>query len=125
MEAHERAKRFATLVSLELAAEVKRRGTTQAAMSKAAGISPQHFSHTTAGRKGALPLDVMMRAAEFLGVDPEEIVARAYARLTDELGTPPATPEPATDIAPRRGPRTGAPAGHRSASRGKARTADQ
>lgn len=110
MEAHERARRFATLVALELAAEATRRGVTKAATARAAGITPQHFSHTLGGRKGAMAVDVLLRGAEHLGASPQEIVERAHARLIDELGAPPSTPAAATGTRPSEsGPRVAPP----------------
>lgn len=131
---------YARLVAEQLVIEVKsampRAGVTSSrALGRLIGQSSQYMSmrldggspHT--GKRVPLDVEDLVAIAEALGVAASQLVAAAEdavrARLTDELGAPPATPAPATDIAPRRGPRTGAPAGHRSASRGKARTADQ
>ncbi len=47
-----------------------------------------------------MAVDVLLRGAERLGVAPQEIVERAYARLIDELGAPLSTPAATTGTRP-------------------------
>ena len=80
----DRGKEFARLVAIELATEGKRRGVTQRELALAAGVGAVQFSYYTAGTRGDMTVATLMRAAERLGIDPDVIVARAYALLPQD-----------------------------------------
>jgi len=80
----DRGREFSRLVAIELAAEGKRRGITQQDVAAAAGIGAPQFSIYIAGSRGSMTLATLVRAAEYLGIDPDVIVQRAYAALEDE-----------------------------------------
>lgn len=85
--AEDRGQTFSQYVAQELALEGKRRGVLQKDIAKAAGITPTHLSHVLAGRKGPITVEVLVRAAERVGVEPKEIVAAAYGRLVRDFGS--------------------------------------
>lgn len=132
---------YARLVAEQLVIEVKsampRAGVTSSrALGRLIGQSSQYMSmrldggspHT--GQRVPLDVEDLAAIAEALGVAASQLVAAAEAAVHARLiavasGAPPATPEQATGSAPRRGPKTGAPEGHRSASRDKGRIADR
>lgn len=84
MEPTERERRFSQLIAQEISAAAKRAGLRQKDIAEAIGVHPVHFSHAVGGRKGLLTVGALMHAAEKLGMDPQEIVARAYALLQRE-----------------------------------------
>ena len=74
---------FSRLVAIELVSEGKRRGVTQKQIAAAAGIGAPQLSYYVAGVRGLLTVGTLVRAAERLGINPETIVERAYAALTE------------------------------------------
>lgn len=79
----DRAKEFARLVAIELAAEGKRLGVTQRELALASGIGAVQFSYYVAGTRGEMTVATLVKAAERLRIDPGVIVGRAYAVLRD------------------------------------------
>lgn len=79
----DRDREFSRLVAIELVSEGKRRGVTQKQIAAAAGIGAPQLSYYVAGVRGLLTVGTLVRAAELLGINPEVIVERAYAALTE------------------------------------------
>ncbi len=95
---------FTTLIAQELALAAARHRPRlwNKDLAAAMGVTVQHFSRVLNGHRGDITTSQLSRACALVGADPEQIVARAYARLIDELGAPPATPAQSAGTAPSR-----------------------
>lgn len=72
---------FSMYVAQELAAECARHGVLKQDLAKAAGFGPQQFSYYQKGQRGLMTVGMVVRACEFLDVNPKDVVGRAYDRL--------------------------------------------
>lgn len=80
MDKHERAERFTLYVGLELKGRIVSQGFTAAQVADAMGRSRAAFSRWLNGKQ-SIPLSVVCEASEVIGVDPSDVVAKAYDRL--------------------------------------------
>lgn len=81
----ERGKRFSQLVALELKGAIAARGQAATKVAAAIGVDYSTLHRYFKGQR-ALPTDVLSEACEQIGVDPAELVDRAYVRLVSEMG---------------------------------------
>ena len=88
----QRDREFAKLVAIELQAEGKAKGILQKDIADAAGIGKVQFSYYIRGTRGSMTVATLVKAAERLGVSPQVIVARAYAKLGPRQDAPGAEP---------------------------------
>lgn len=88
----ERGERFSHLLALELRGAIKSHGFAATKVAEAVEIDYSTLYRHFTG-KTSIPSDVFNRACEYIGVNPAELVDRAYRRLVDELG-----PWPPVDI---------------------------
>lgn len=80
-----RGERFTVLLGGELKGAITARGYTAAAVADAFGHSKAAFSNWLNGVR-QLPTHVYENACEFIGIEPQDLVERAYKRLLDEQG---------------------------------------
>lgn len=80
-----RGDRFAELVALELRGAMASRGFVAQHVASRIGIHSVSLSRYLNGHR-VMPSSVVSTVAEVIGVEPQEIVGRAYERLLDELG---------------------------------------
>lgn len=80
MDKRERAERFTVYVGLELKGRIVSRGFTAAQVADQMGRSRAAFSRWLNGKQ-SIPLSVVCEASEIIGVEPGDIVAKAYDRL--------------------------------------------
>ncbi|MDO4243767.1 MAG: helix-turn-helix transcriptional regulator [Actinomyces sp.] len=79
----DRGDAFAAYVGAELKGFISSRGWSAAAVAKATGHSASALNRWLNGKQ-SLPLAVLLEASDVLGIDPRDVVARAYARLAEE-----------------------------------------
>lgn len=84
-----RGREFSQMVAIELVAEGKRRKITQKRIAEAAGVGEVQMSQYVHAKRGSMTAAMILSACEMIGVDPEVIVQRAYARLVDQRGPRP------------------------------------
>ena len=80
-----RGERFTQLLGAELKGALVSRGFTAAEVGDALGHSRAAFTNWLNG-KAQLPTTVFANACEFVGVEPDRLVERAYERLVGQLG---------------------------------------
>ena len=73
------------LLGGELKGAITARGYTAAAVADALGHSKAAFSNWLNGVR-QLPTHAYENACEFIGIEPQDLVERAYRRLLDEQG---------------------------------------
>lgn len=81
----ERGKRFSHLLASELKGSIQAYDTTVREVSASIGTHHTTMSNYFNGTR-ALPVDVFNAACEEIGIDPAELVSRAYKRLVEEMG---------------------------------------
>lgn len=82
---NERGERFSHLLASTLKGAIGEYGQTIRAVSKAIGVHHTTMSGYFSGSR-ILPANTFSDACEVIGVDPAELVARAYTRLIREMG---------------------------------------
>lgn len=85
MSTRERAEVFARYVGLELKGSITAQGQTAQAVAQASGRSVSAFNRWLNG-KSELPLAALCESCEIIGVDPQEVVDRAYNRMVVSMG---------------------------------------
>lgn len=110
-EPSERSAKFSEFLALELKGAILATQNTILETCKKADVDYSTFTRYVNGKR-SLPSPLLAQMCEVLGVDPREIVNRAYTRLLNELGpyepnapqNPPANVQflsyPAPDITP-------------------------
>ena len=78
-----RGEAFTAYIGAELKGLIASRGRSAAAVARETGHSASALNRWLNGRQ-ALPLPVLLEACDVLGVEPREVVSRAYARLGAE-----------------------------------------
>lgn len=81
MNNKERAEAFTLYVGLELKGRIVSQGFTAATIADEMGRSRAAFSRWLNGKQ-AIPLSVVCEASELIGVDPGDVVSKAYDRLS-------------------------------------------
>lgn len=76
----DRGEAFTVYIGAELKGLIASRGWSAAAVARATGHSASALNRWLNGKQ-ALPLPVLLEASDVLGIDPREVVARAYSRL--------------------------------------------
>ena len=79
----DRGEAFTAYIGAELKGLIASRGRSAAAVARETGHSASALNRWLNGRQ-ALPLPVLLEACDVLGVEPREVVSRAYARLGAE-----------------------------------------
>ncbi|MDU4287461.1 MAG: helix-turn-helix transcriptional regulator [Actinomyces sp.] len=107
----ERGRKFAQYLALEVKGAVWSQNRGVIEVCEEAGVNQATFYRYTTGTR-SIPSPLLAQMCEVLGVDPREIVNRAYTRLLNELGpyepdapqTPPANVQflayPDPDVTP-------------------------
>lgn len=80
-----RGERFSHLLGSELKGAISARNWTVRNVAKNINVHHATMSNYFNGSR-MLPADVFAKACEVIGVDPADLVDRAYTRLIDELG---------------------------------------
>ena len=81
----ERGERFSYLLATELKQAILTYGFTVKEVAAAIGVHNTTLSNYFNGSR-PLPSDTFGSASEYIGVEPEDLVSRAYSRLFKELG---------------------------------------
>ena len=81
----ERGERFSYLLATELKQAILTYGFTVKAVATAIGVHNTTLSNYFNGSR-PLPSNTFASASEYIGVDPDDLVSRAYSRLLKELG---------------------------------------
>lgn len=82
---NKRGDRFSELVGLELRGVLSSRGYTSQHVASRIGIHHVSLSRYLNGHR-ILPSSVISSVCEVVGVNPKEVIERAYERLLDECG---------------------------------------
>lgn len=110
-EPSERGAKFSEFLALELKGAIIATQNTITETCKTADVDYSTFTRYVNGKR-SIPSPLLAQMCEVIGVDPREIVNRAYTRLLNELGpyepdapqTPPANVQflayPDPDVAP-------------------------
>ena len=89
----ERGRKFAQYLALEVKGAVWSQNRGVIEVCEEAGVNQATFYRYTTGTR-SIPSPLLAQMCEVLGVDPREIVNRAYTRLLNELGPyEPAAPQ--------------------------------
>lgn len=106
-----RGRKFAQYLALEVKGAIWSQNRGVIEVCEEAGVNQATFYRYTTGTR-SIPSPLLAQMCEVIGVDPREIVNRAYTRLLNELGpyepdapqTPPANVQflayPDPDVAP-------------------------
>lgn len=81
------AKRFAELVAKRVHAEASVRGITSKKLSKTIGTGEAILSNYFTGKR-EMPLSILEKCCQVIGIEPREIVAMAYRDLMREFSEP-------------------------------------
>lgn len=81
----ERGERFSYLLATELKQAILTYGFTVKEVATAIGVHNTTLSNYFNGSR-PLPSNTFSSASEYIGVDPDDLVSRAYSRLLKELG---------------------------------------
>jgi len=81
----DRGEAFTAYIGAELKGLIASRGWSAAAVARRTGHSASALNRWLNGKQ-ALPLPVLLEACDLLGVEPREVVSRAYDRLGEERG---------------------------------------
>ncbi|MDN6592033.1 helix-turn-helix domain-containing protein [Acidipropionibacterium jensenii] len=100
MDIEERGERFSVLLGQEVAGAIRSRGFTAAQVAEEICSYPATLSKYATGKR-SIPPKILSDISEVIGIAPEELVERAYARLIEEAGPyrraesrPPFAPDP-------------------------------
>lgn len=85
MTIQERGERFSFLLAQELKGAIAARGFTTKYVAEQLGTYAPVLSNYFNGKR-ALPADTLNKACEVIGMDPGELVNRAYDRLLTDMG---------------------------------------